>query len=55
MMIESKTFHKNTYTSLQKQVKATAECKSFLVNVSSQTFSGTLYTRLLGSNNLLAV
>ena len=46
MIIESKTFSKKYITSLQKQMKTTAECKSFLIKVSSQTFSGNIYTAI---------
>ena len=47
MMIESQNFGENIYiTSLQKQMKAIAECKSFLIKVSSQTFSGNIYTTI---------
>ena len=46
MMIESKTCGKEYITSLQKQMKAIAEYKSFLIKVSSQTFSGNIYTTI---------
>ena len=46
MMIESKTFDKKYITSLQKQMKAIAECKSVLVNFFSQTFSVNVHTTI---------
>ena len=46
MMIESNTFDKKIYYQPPKQMKAIAECKPFLVNVSSQTFSGNKNTTI---------